>query len=87
MLAAAVALVVLAGGCSSGEPKEWSHSLRAALVEGCLEGFELASDHEVNDQMEKMNLTPRQACRNMLHRLEAEFSESDFLLLSPEEQE
>ena len=84
-------LVVMAlafGGlaCSEGHPEQWSHTHRRAIVDGCVSAGD-ADDPAVIKRLEDGGYTLRGICRGILLKLEARYTESDWLLLSQEEQE
>ncbi len=89
-----LALLAMGLGCSE-EPREpttttttmartsladqWSHQARQPFVDGCVDSMVPTA------AMAERGVTSRDACRCMLYELEAEYTESDFQLLSDEE--
>ena len=58
---------------------QWSHQARQPFVDGCVDSVVPTA------AMAERGVTSRDACRCMLYELEAEYTESDFLLLSDDE--
>jgi len=84
-------LVVMAlafGGlaCSEGHPEQWSHPIRQAIVDGCVSAGDDADPAFVK-RVEDAGYTNRGICRDILMKLEALYTESDWRLLSQEEQD
>jgi len=84
-------LVVMAlalGGlaCSEEPPEQWSHPMRQAIVDGCESAGDNADPAFVK-RLEDGGYTNRGICREILNKLEALYTESDWLLLSQEEQD
>ncbi len=80
-----LALLAMGLGCSEEPPEQWSHPAREEFVRGCVSSIE--DDPAAVQTLEDGGYTSREVCRNMLKRLEALYTESDFLLLSPDEAE
>ena len=83
-------LVVMAlalGGlaCSEGPPEQWSHPIRQAIVDDCLAQGEAVP--AFIKRLEDAGYTLRGICRDILTELEALYTESDWRLLSQEEQD
>ncbi len=80
-----LALLTMGLGCSEEPPEQWSHPAREEFVQGCVSAIE--ADPATVQMLEDGGYTSREVCRNILKRLEALYTESDFLLLSPDEAE
>jgi len=77
-----LALLAMGLGCSEEPPEQWSHPARDGIVDGCVSGM----DDPVNVEMlEEAGCTVRELCRNMLKKMEALYTESDFRLLGDAE--
>ena len=70
-------------GCSEEPPEQWSHPAREDFVQGCASAVE--ADLASVQMLEDGGYTSWEVCRNILKRLEALYTESDFLLLSLDE--
>ena len=80
-----LALLAMGLGCSEEPPEQWSHPAREEFVQGCVSAIE--ADPTTVQKLQDGGYTSREVCRNILKRLEALYTESDFLLLSPDEAE
>ena len=78
-----LALLAMGLGCSEEPPEQWSHPMRQAMVDGCVIGMD--ADQATVERMVEEGYSPRGLCRVVLGKLEAEYTESDFLLLSDDE--
>ena len=78
-----LALLAMGLGCSEEPPEQWSHPAREDFVQGCASAIE--ADLTSVQMLEDGGYTSREVCRNILKRLEALYTESDFLLLSLDE--
>ena len=81
-----LALLAVGLGCSEEPPEQWSHPMRQVMVDSCMEEiFDALSSGDLAFMDEK-GVTPRDACRCALYEIERQHTQSDFLLLSQEEQ-
>ena len=78
-----LALLAMGLGCSEEPPEQWSHPAREDFVQGCASAVE--ADLASVQMLEDGGYTSWEVCRNILKRLEALYTESDFLLLSEDE--
>ena len=78
-----LALLAMGLGCSEEPPEPWSHSMRQGIVDGCVIGMD--SDRAIVERMVEEGYTVLGLCRDVLGKLEALYTESDFLLLSEDE--
>ena len=78
-----LALLAMGLGCSEEPPEQWSHPMRQSYVDGCVVGMD--SDRAIVEMLEEKGYTVLGICRDLLQKTEAEYTESDFLLLSDDE--
>jgi hypothetical protein len=77
-----LALLAMGLGRSEEPPEQWSHPMRQSLVDGCVDSM---TDPVTVEMLEKMGHTVLGICRDLLQKTEAEYTESDFLLLTDDE--
>ncbi len=77
-----LALLAMGLGCSEEPPEQWSHPMRQALVDGCAVGMD---DPVTVEMLEEGGYTVLGICRDLLTKVEALYTESDFRLLSDAE--
>ena len=77
-----LALLAMGLGCSEEPPEQWSHPMRQALVDGCAVGMD---DPVTVERLEDGGYTVLGICRDLLTKVEALYTESDFRLLSDAE--
>ena len=80
-----LALLAMGLGCSEEPPEQWSHPMRQAIVDGCVIGMDANTAGATIERMAEEGYTMLGLCRAILGQLEAEYTESDFQLLSDEE--
>ena len=87
-----LALLAMGLGCSQPEP--WSHPMRQSFVDTCAAAGEVGAPYNQGwehnqkyalERLEEGGYNVREICRGFLRKTEAEYTESDFLLLSDEE--
>ena len=82
-----LALLAMGLGCSEEPPEPWSHSMREVMVDSCMETILGAlGPSELAFMEDEKGLTPRDYCRCSLYEMERQHTQSDFLLLSAQEQ-
>ena len=81
-----LALLAMGLGCSEEPPEPWSHSMREVMVDSCMEAILGSLGDAELAFMEEKGVTPRDACRCSLYEMERQHTQSDFLLLSQQEQ-
>ena len=81
-----LALLAMGLGCSDEPPEQWSHPMREVTVDTCIEGILDELDSSGLAFMDEKGVTPRDACRCSLYEMERQHTQSDFLLLSQQEQ-
>ena len=79
-----LALLAMGLGCSEEPPEPWPSALRVVFVEGCIDVVE-DSDPGLVRRMAAKGITPRDLCRCVLYELERQYTESDMVLLGPDE--
>ena len=77
-----LALLAMGLGCSEEPPEQWSHPMRQGIVDGCVSGM---GDPVTIERMEEKGYTVLGICRDLLRAVEAQYTESDFRLLSQDE--
>jgi hypothetical protein len=82
-----LALLAMGLGCSQPEP--WSHPRRQSFVEACTSAGQPGGGHSrprnqkfAIESLQEGGYTVREICRVVLQEAEAQYTESDFLLLS-----
>ena len=78
-----LALLAMGLGCSEEPPEQWSHPMRQGIVDGCVIG--MGEDPVTIERMEEAGYTVLGICRDLLQKVEAQYTESDFRLLSDAE--
>ena len=81
-----LALLAMGLGCSEEPPEPWSHGAREIMVDTCMEEILDALSSSELAFMDEKGVTPRDACRCSLYEIERQHTQSDFLLLSQQEQ-
>ena len=77
-----LALLAVGLGCSEEPPEQWSHPMRQSLVDSCVDSM---TDPVTVEMLEEKGYTVLGICRDLLQKTEAEYTESDFRLLSDAE--
>jgi len=77
-----LALLAMGLGCSEEPPEQWSHPIRQSLVDSCVDSM---TDPVTVEMLEEKGYTVLGICRDLLQKTEAEYTESDFRLLSDAE--
>ena len=81
-----LALLAMGLGCSEEPPEPWSHPMRQVMVDACMDTVDAELTSREQAFMAEKGVTTRDACRCSLYEMERQHTESDFLLLSEEEQ-
>ena len=81
-------MALLAAGCGA-DAEPWSTNFQVSFVNGCITETQAGIDEgeRMKTAFEEAGVTAHDACRCVLDELEERYSESDFFILSPTEQD